>query len=68
MRAFFEGESTTVPSFYVNRIRNDLQGYWDALPAGALDHDQNAYLQSTARTLHPKAPSPRPPLDAAMAQ
>ena len=67
MRAFFEGESTTVPSFYVNRIRDDLQGYWDALPAGALDHDQNAYLRSTAKPLHPNVLSPRPPLDAAMA-
>ena len=47
MRAFFEGDSTTVPSFYVDRIRSDLRGYWDALPANALYHDQNAYLRST---------------------
>lgn len=47
MRAFFEGQSATVPSFYVNRIRNDLRGYWDALPKDALYHDQNAYLRSS---------------------
>jgi hypothetical protein len=48
MRAFFEGESTTVPRFYVDRIRADLREYWDALPEDALYHDQNAYLRSTA--------------------
>jgi hypothetical protein len=51
MRAFFEGESTTVPNFYVDRIRSDLRGYWNALPAGALYHDQNAYLRSTGRSV-----------------
>jgi len=51
MRAFFDGESTTVPSFYVNRIRDDLRGYWNALPADALYHDQNAYLRSTGRPM-----------------
>jgi hypothetical protein len=48
MRAFFDGESATIPRFYVDRIRNDLRGYWDALPEDALYHDQNAYLRSTA--------------------
>jgi len=47
MRAFFEGESTTVPRFYIDRIRSDLRGYWNALPSDALFHDQNAYLRST---------------------
>ena len=57
MRAFFEGESTIVPRFYVDRIRNDLQGYWDALPKDALYHDQNAYLRSTAKSSQPKVVS-----------
>lgn len=48
LRAYFEGETATVPSFYVDRIRDDLRGYWDALPKGALFHDQNAYLGSMA--------------------
>jgi hypothetical protein len=57
MRAFFDGESTTVPSFYVNRIRSDLRGYWRALPPNALYHDQNAYLRSTGTPM-PLATSP----------
>jgi hypothetical protein len=58
MRAFFEGESTTVPRFYVDRIRNDLRGYWNALPADALYHDQNAYLRSTGKPLPLATSSP----------
>ncbi len=48
MRSFFEDESANVPGFYMNRIRSDWRGYCDALPSGALYHDQNAYLRSTA--------------------
>jgi len=48
LRAFFDGETATVPRFYVDRIRDDLRGYWDALPEDALYHDQNAYLRSSA--------------------
>jgi hypothetical protein len=48
LRAFFDGETATVPRFYVDKIREDLRGYWDALPEDALYHDQNAYLRSSA--------------------
>jgi hypothetical protein len=44
MRRFFEGETDEVPSFYVDRLRNDLGPMWEWLPEGALDHDPNAYL------------------------
>ena len=44
LRRFFEGETTVVPDFYVEQMRSDLGQFWDALPAGALDHDPNAYL------------------------
>jgi len=47
-RAFFEGQSTTMPRFYVDRVRKDLREYWSALPENGMLHDQNAYLRSTA--------------------
>jgi hypothetical protein len=46
VRRFFDGETTTVPRCYVERIRRDLGPLWDVLPAGGLYHDQNLYLKS----------------------
>lgn len=46
VRRFFEGESSTLPAFYLDRVRRDLGSLWDALPAGALEHDPNAYLKA----------------------
>lgn len=46
VRNFFEGESPTVPRFYQDRVRHDLGSLWGALPAGALEHDPNAYLKA----------------------
>jgi hypothetical protein len=48
MRAFFEGETTTLPAFYRDRIQQDLGSLWDYLPAGAIMHDTNAYLKNSA--------------------
>jgi hypothetical protein len=48
VRAYFEGESTDLPSFFVDRIRRDLGPLWEYLPEGALWHDPLAYLESTA--------------------
>ena len=45
LRAFFEGESTKVPQFYLDRMKNDLGPLWDHLPEGAINHDPNAYLK-----------------------
>src|SRR3546814_10877997 len=45
---FIEGESTRLPKFYENKIRKSLGPLWEMLPAGALMHDQNAYLNSQA--------------------
>lgn len=42
--AFFEGESRQVPALYVERLRRDMGQWWDYLPAGALEHDPEAYL------------------------
>jgi hypothetical protein len=51
MRRFFESETQAVPSFYTQRVRRDLGPLWEWLPAGALDHDPNAYLKSEAATV-----------------
>lgn len=47
-RPFFEGETTEIPQFYVERIRESLGTLWEWLPEGALYHDPNAYLKSEA--------------------
>jgi len=44
LRAYFEGRSKALPRFYSDWIRRDLGPLWDWLPAGALEHDPNAYL------------------------
>jgi hypothetical protein len=46
-RDYFEGESTTLPQFYVDRVKRDLGPLWEYLPDGALEHDPYAYLAST---------------------
>ncbi|HEX6559280.1 MAG TPA: radical SAM protein [Longimicrobiales bacterium] len=46
--AFFAGDTTELPSFYVNRVKNDLGALWDFLPAGALHHDAHSYLNKQA--------------------
>lgn len=46
VRGYFDGESTTLPRAYAERVRHDLGALWAHLPDGALFHDQNAYLQS----------------------
>ena len=45
-RGYFEGETDVLPEFFENRMRRELGVFWDALPEGALVHDQNAYLRS----------------------
>jgi hypothetical protein len=44
---FFNQETSVLPDFYVNRVRKELGSFWEWLPAGALEHDPNAYLKST---------------------
>jgi hypothetical protein len=43
-RRFFEQETTEIPEFFVNRVRQQLGPFWTWLPEGALQHDPNAYL------------------------
>nr|WP_298686962.1 radical SAM protein [uncultured Dongia sp.] len=60
VRQFIEGQSPELPKFYSNRIRKSLGSLWDALPEGALMHDQNAYLNSQGATAA-VVPLPRRP-------
>jgi hypothetical protein len=48
VRRFFESETLAVPAYYAERVERDLGPLWEWLPAGALDHDPNAYLKSAA--------------------
>jgi len=43
---YFEQETNKLPKFYVDMVRQELGPLWEALPEGAMDHDQNAYLRS----------------------
>jgi hypothetical protein len=47
LRAFFEGETTVLPTFYRDRIRQDLGPLWEFLPEEAIMHDANAYLNNS---------------------
>ncbi len=45
-RAYFERETTELPAFYMNRLKNDLGELWEWLPEGAIYHDHRAYLKT----------------------
>ena len=46
VQRYFHQETTELPAFYTNQVRRDLGPLWQWLPAGALDHDPNAYRKS----------------------
>ena len=48
MRPFFEGTTDKLPRFYVARMRRAMGPLWDALPPGAVAHDQNAFRKNPA--------------------
>ena len=50
-RQYFEQETTELPQFYLNLIKAELGPLWDWLPEGAIYHDQNAYLNTTAERI-----------------
>ena len=50
IRRYWEGESTELPSYYSDWIKRDLGPFWSWLPAGAMEHDQNAYMKSEVRS------------------
>jgi hypothetical protein len=43
---YFEQETTELPRFYLDLMREDLGPLWEWLPEGALAHDPNAYSKS----------------------
>jgi hypothetical protein len=47
MFRFFNGKTDTLPSYYVNAVREDLGSLWNWLPPGALQHDPKAYLKAS---------------------
>jgi hypothetical protein len=57
VRRFFDGETTEVPSFFTDRIKRDLGPLWEYLPAGALNHDPNAYLNKVNAAGEPVQPA-----------
>jgi hypothetical protein len=45
-----EGETDRLPAFYSERIENELGSLFAHLPPGAVMHDPNAYLRSSAES------------------
>ncbi len=50
-RDYFEQKTTELPLFYKDIIKNELGPLWHWLPEGAIFHDQNAYLKTTAERI-----------------
>ncbi len=50
-RDYFEQETTELPQYYKDIIKNEVGPLWNWLPDGAIYHDQNAYLKSTAERI-----------------
>jgi hypothetical protein len=48
VRGFMDGETDRLPAFYHDRIVHDLGPLFQHLPPGAMMHDPNAYLKSSA--------------------
>jgi hypothetical protein len=46
VQRYFAQETTKLPAFYIDQVREDLGTMWKWLPAGALDHDSHAYRKS----------------------
>jgi radical SAM superfamily enzyme YgiQ (UPF0313 family) len=58
VRRYFDQETGELPEFYVQQVRKDLGPFWDWLPAGALDHDPNAYRKAEEERSAVTAPPP----------
>lgn len=51
-RRYLDGESDELPPFYKRIIEKDLGAWLEWLPAGAIDHNQNAFLEK--KIMQPK--------------
>jgi hypothetical protein len=49
LRRYFEQETTELPAFYQERVKRELGPLWEWLPAGALEHNPNAYLEASSQ-------------------
>jgi hypothetical protein len=49
LRGYFDGKTTELPTFFLDRITSDLGPLWDWLPEGALYHDAHAYLNEVEK-------------------
>jgi hypothetical protein len=47
LRSFLDRESNVVPAYYTDAVRQELGSLWEWLPAGAMEHDPNAYLKAS---------------------
>jgi hypothetical protein len=50
LQRYMDGETTALPGVFANALRRSMGPFYQHLPAGAIDHDQNAYLKSTQAT------------------
>lgn len=51
LRRFFEQETSEIPQFYIDRVRQELGPMWKWLPESSLHHDPNAYLKADQERL-----------------
>jgi hypothetical protein len=58
VRRYLARESAELPSFYVDKIRDDLGPFWDLLPPGAIHHDAYAYLKKSEAAAQAASPEP----------
>jgi hypothetical protein len=54
-RAYWEQETTVLPDFYLQRMKNELGPFWEWLPKGAIYHETNAYLEEHLAAQAPAA-------------
>jgi hypothetical protein len=50
---YLDGTTADIPDFFLRKIQAGLGPFWEYLPAGALLHDQNAYLKSVPTGIDP---------------
>ncbi|HYB52952.1 MAG TPA: radical SAM protein, partial [Thermoanaerobaculia bacterium] len=66
VRRYFDQETTALPGFYLDQMRQDLGTLWEWVPPGALSHDPNHYWKaeeacsSTEASRTTARPSPLP--------
>lgn len=51
-RAYFDGKTSALPDRLKSRVKNGLGAMWPLLPDGAVEHNQNAYLDSVGGAAH----------------